>query len=441
MTYSNQRTLRILRNIMSILNLIIVLFYGTVILLTTRYIIFSQLARDFLDNIAYLPYHPLQVFFGSLCLYGILNFIMYGRNEKIQAHKYINIFYSALEIMVSFALIYSIYMGYNGILFLVFCDCIFHIKDGRYSKWFMLILVVVYLLSSYDVFSVMFPMVSVNNYFRVYGANISGMFMMGKASLETLNIILFISFVIVYLTDEIQENKHISEELDMIHQVNKELQNYAAITEKIGESNERKRLAREIHDTLGHALTGIAAGIDACIAMIDINPQATKKQLEVISKVVRQGIKDVRNSLNKLRPGALEEHSFKEAIEHMINEFSSVSDLTIELNYQIKNIDFEKTTEDILFRIIQECITNALRHGHATYVCINVYQEQSNLYLKIQDNGIGCQDIQYGFGLTQMKERVAIINGEVYFSGNDGFLTIVKIPIQGGEKYGETSHS
>ena len=74
------------------------------------------------------------------------------------------------------------------------------------------------------------------------------------------------------------------------------------LPKKIGENNERKRLAREIHDTLGHALTGIAAGVDACIAMIDQNPKATKAQLQVISKVVRQGIKDVRNSLNKLRP-------------------------------------------------------------------------------------------------------------------------------------------
>ena len=360
---------------------------------------------------------------------------MYGRNENVVTHKHMNIFYSVIELIVSFALIYSIYMGYNGILFLVFCDCIFHLKDGRYSKWFMMILVIVYLISSYDVFSAMFPMVSVNDYFQVYGSNISGVFMIVKACLETINIILFISFMIVYLADEIQENEHISEELNMINQVNKELQNYAAITEKIGENNERKRLAREIHDTLGHALTGIAAGIDACLAMIEINPQATKQQLEVISKVVRQGIKDVRNSLNKLRPGALEEHSFKEAIERMIDEFSSVSDLTIELNYQLNNIDFEKNKEDILFRIIQECITNALRHGHATEVKINMHYDKNFLHLKIKDNGIGCDDVHFGFGLTQMKERLAMINGEVHFDGHQGFLTEVTLPRKERDKH------
>ena len=98
------------------------------------------------------------------------------------------------------------------------------------------------------------------------------------------------------------------------------------MSEKIAEDKERKRLAREIHDTLGHALTGIAAGVDACIAMIDINPEATKKQLMVISKVVRQGIVDVRNSLNKLRPGALEQHGFKGAIENMIEDMDKIDE-------------------------------------------------------------------------------------------------------------------
>ncbi|WP_418555492.1 histidine kinase dimerization/phosphoacceptor domain-containing protein [Longibaculum muris] len=73
---------------------------------------------------------------------------------------------------------------------------------------------------------------------------------------------------------------------------------------KVGEKCERKRIAREIHDTLSHALTGIAAGTDACIAMIDINPIA-KKRLQVISRVEREGIGDVRNPLNKSRLGAL----------------------------------------------------------------------------------------------------------------------------------------
>ena len=326
-------------------------------------------------------------------------------------------------------------MGYNGIILLVFCDTVYRIQKDKPLKWFIIALIFIYFIANYDIFSNFFQIPSISHYFQVFDSTLRSSLFITKNLLETLNIVIFIMFMICYITDQIQEKENIEKELDMLNQVNKELKSYAAITEKIGESNERKRLAREIHDTLGHALTGIAAGIDACIVMIDINPQATKKQLETVSKVVRQGIGDVRNSLNKLRPGALEQHGLKRAIEKMIEEFSSVSDLKITLSYNIEKIDIENTKEDILFRIIQESITNALRHGGATQLDIQLFVSNNDLHLIIHDNGIGCQDIHYGFGLKQMQERVTIINGKIKFNGENGFLTEVCIPLEKGEVY------
>ena len=438
MNRSYFRSLTSLRTLMVLLNLVIVMFYGSIVLLTTKYIVQNNLARDFLDKISYIPHQPMFVFLGSIIMFGILIYIIYHRSENIIENKKMNIIYSGIEFVVCAIIIYLLYMGYNGIILLVFCDCIYHLKDDKYSKWLLAAMIIVYLFASYDVFSIVVPMTNIQQYMGVYDASVRGMLMIAKNILETCNILLFIVFIIVYIARQMEENENISKELSMIHQVNQELRNYAAVTEKIGENNERKRLAREIHDTLGHALTGIAAGVDACIAMIDINPTATKKQLQVVSRVVREGIGDVRNSLNKLRPGALEEHGLKGAIEKMIEEFSHVSDLVIDLNYQLEHIDFEKTKEDILFRVIQESITNALRHGGATHIDIDIYMDHDFLYLSIQDNGIGCEDIHYGFGLKQMSERVAIVNGTVEYDGHDGFLTIVKIPMQRGENYGES---
>ena len=206
MQYSYQRLLSFLRNAMTILNMLIVVFYGSVILLTTQYIVSTRLARDFLDRITYLPHQPIVAFFGSLMLYGIFIFIMYSRSEKVIAHKRLNFIYSFIEMIVSFTLIYFLYMGYNGILLLVFCDCIFHLRDGRYSKWFIWVLVVAYLISSYDVFSAIFPLTSINEYFQIYGSQINGIFMMSKSCLETLNMILFIAFMLLPLIDKIWED-------------------------------------------------------------------------------------------------------------------------------------------------------------------------------------------------------------------------------------------
>lgn len=429
------RSLSIMRTFMVFINFVIVLFYASVILLGTKYVVNNHLSRTFLDELSYIPNHPVKVFFYSIFLFAILAFIIYNYPTVIKNHYYLNISYSFIELFVCSLIIYCLYMGYNGIILLVFSDTVYRFQKDKSLKWLIATLIFIYFIASYDVFSSLFKMPNVLQYFEVFGSTVKGNLYMAKNLLETLNIVVFISFMIAYIANQIQEKENVEKELNMIHQVNRELKNYAAVTEKIGESNERKRLAREIHDTLGHALTGIAAGVDACIAMIDMNPQATKQQLEVISKVVRQGIVDVRNSLNKLRPGALEQHGLKVAIEKMIEEFSSVSDLTIHFDYDLEKIDFENTKEDILFRIIQESITNSLRHGGANVVDIHMSIIDNALHLTIQDNGVGCDCIHYGFGLKQMQERVDIINGKVNFDGSHGFLTEVVIPLQEGEKY------
>lgn len=169
--------------------------------------------------------------------------------------------------------------------------------------------------------------------------------------------------------------------------------------------------------------------------MIDIDPALTKQQLMVVAKVVREGIGDVRRSLNKLRPGALDEHTLKEAIQKMIQEFSEVSDVKIDFDYRLEKIDFENTKEDIIFRIVQESITNALRHGHANTILIRIYQKDSNLEIYIKDNGIGCNEIKKGYGLKQMQERVAILNGTLEYNGKDGFVIKIVIPMKEGENY------
>ena len=329
----------------------------------------------------------------------------------------------------------SLYFSYNGIIYLIFCDALFRFKENKYVKWLTIPLSLLLIISNYDFFNTLFPLVNADAYFEVYTSTTRGLLQVGINFLDIINLLFFILFLMIYIANEVQENERMTQELIMVHQVNHELENYAAVSEKIAEDKERKRLAREIHDTLGHALTGIAAGVDACIAMIDINPEATKKQLMVISKVVRQGIVDVRNSLNKLRPGALEQHGFKGAIENMIEEFTRGSDLTFSLDYRLDKVDFENTKEDILFRVIQESVTNAVRHGDATHIDISLYIEDNSLYLKIQDNGQGCEEIHYGFGLKQMKERLGMINGKVAYDGHHGFLTIVTIPLQEGELY------
>lgn len=428
-------SLKRIRTMMMSWNFIMIITYAVIFMFSTNYIIMNNLSRDFLSSLNYIPENPGLIFFKTLILYCITLIIMNFFDHRVKEYPFENILFLSLETILGFLIMKSLYFIYNGIIYLIFCDALFRFKENKYVKWLTIPLSLLLVISNYDFFSALFPLVNASAYLDVYTSTTRGLLQVGINFLDIINLLFFILFLMIYIANEVQENERMTQELIMVHQVNHELENYAAVSEKIAEDKERKRLAREIHDTLGHALTGIAAGVDACIAMIDINPQATKKQLMVISKVVRQGIVDVRNSLNKLRPGALEQHGFKGALENMIEEFTSVSDLTITLDYRLDKVDFENTKEDILFRVIQESITNAVRHGDATHVDISLYIEDNSLYLKIQDNGQGCEEIHYGFGLKQMTERLAMINGKVAYDGHHGFLTIVTIPMQEGELY------
>ena len=428
-------SLKRIRTFMMSWNFFMITCYAMIFMFSTNYIIANNLSRDFLSSLNYIPEDPGLIFFETLILFSCVIVLMNFFDHRVKEYPFENLLFLSIETILGFFIMKSLYFSYSGIIYLIFCDALFRFKENKYVKWLTIPLSLLLIISNYDFFSTLFPLVNADAYFEVYTSTTRGLLQVGINFLDIINLLFFILFLMIYIANEVQENERMTQELIMVHQVNHELENYAAVSEKIAEDKERKRLAREIHDTLGHALTGIAAGVDACIAMIDINPEATKKQLMVISKVVRQGIVDVRNSLNKLRPGALEQYGFKGAIENMIEEFTSVSDLTISLDYRLDKVDFENTKEDILFRVIQESVTNAVRHGDATHIDISLYIEDNSLYLKIQDNGQGCEEIHYGFGLKQMKERLGMINGKVAYDGHHGFLTIVTIPLQEGELY------
>lgn len=419
----------IVKNTMFILNVIIVLFYVAVIAITTKYIIGNDLARSFLDKVMYMPTAPVYIISGSVGLLLCLAYCVYYREFNNIRNKTINYLYSLLEVVISVILIFLIYLSYNGIILFVFCDCMYHLKKGLKYQVLLVALGLIYLLANYEIVTYFYPLVNIEEYFLVYDASIRNCLIIIKRLLEGFNIILFIIFMIIYILKQIQENEYISKKLSMVAMINKKMQKYVIVTEKFGEKNERKRLARELHDTIGHALAGMAVGIDACITMIDKNPQLAKAQLKIISKAIRKGMKDVRNSLNKMRPDFLQQYRLKEAIEKMKEEISDVTDLKINLNYQIDETGFDTKIEDILFRVIQESITNSIRHGLATVVDIDIYKENNLLCLKIKDNGKGCKAINYGFGLKQMVERVSQIRGDINFYSENGFTTEIKIPL------------
>ena len=164
------------------------------------------------------------------------------------------------------------------------------------------------------------------------------------------------------------------------------------------------------------------------MVLIDIDPEAAKKQLSKVSSAVKQGLVDIRKTLNQIRPDALQNYTLEASLKKMLQEYSDISHLKINFNYQWGNVDFEKTTELVIFRVIEETVTNALRHGHASAIDVKCQIVNNNYQIKISNNGSTTDKLTPGYGLTQMKERVAIINGTMKIITSPVFTIIVNIP-------------
>ena len=419
-----------------VINLVAIVYNASIYLFATNYVAAKGFSHSLLERLDAIPGSPSLIFWVSISLYACLLLVMYYRERH---PNQLSVYDKAtiIEILLMLVIFSVLHSSYNGLILLVFADIFYGSKEFNSSKdkkyWFSFIILSfgMLLLSNYDLMSLFIKLPSLDTYIRFYPESVRLLLLFGKNFLYSLNIVVFMISLLFYILSAITERHRIEEELRMTSQANRELNSYLALSEKIAEDRERKRIAREIHDTLGHALTGISAGIDAVKVLVDIDTNRAKEQLNNVSVVVRDGIRDVRGSLNKMRPGALENNTLKEALIKIIREYEAISNLEIHLCYEWDNIDLDIAKEDIVFRVIQESITNSVRHGHAKTIWIELLEEESYV-MTIQDDGVGFDELHYGYGLKQMQERLMIIGGSVRFENRDGFYTHIEIPKIGG---------
>ena len=419
-----------------VINLVAIVYNASIYLFATNYVAAKGFSHSLLERLDAIPGSPSLIFWVSISLYACLLLVMYYRERH---PNQLSVYDKAtiIEILLMLVIFSVLHSSYNGLILLVFADIFYGSKEFNSSKdkkyWFSFIILSfgMLLLSNYDLMSLFIKLPSLDTYIRFYPESVRLLLLFGKNFLYSLNIVVFMISLLFYILSAITERHRIEEELRMASQANRELNSYLALSEKIAEDRERKRIAREIHDTLGHALTGISAGIDAVKVLVDIDTNRAKEQLNNVSVVVRDGIRDVRGSLNKMRPGALENNTLKEALIKIIRVYEAISNLEIHLRYEWDNIDLDIAKEDIVFRVIQESITNSVRHGHAKTIWIELLEEESYV-MTIQDDGVGFDELHYGYGLKQMQERLMIIGGSVRFENRDGFYTHIEIPKIGG---------
>lgn len=229
----------------------------------------------------------------------------------------------------------------------------------------------------------------------------------------------------------ISRQQHLAQNLHHYRQrLEAELAARRALAEKLiyTEEDTRKSLARELHDEIGQNITAIQ--IQSQLVKRARDPAQTQAAASQINDLARRIHHSTRQLLRQLRPPALDELSFKEALHHLLNEFAFAErGIRCRFDYRLTATPESETVRFTLYRLLQELLNNVCKHADASEVAIALYQQGTLLRLEVKDNGIGISpDKMAGFGIQGMRERVSALGGELTLESQRGTRVIVNLP-------------
>ncbi|WP_143405214.1 sensor histidine kinase [Eubacterium sp. An3] len=422
--------------IMKNLNLLAVLFLAGVMAASIHGHIQAGTSMDFMMTARGFTWAGWKIIVMAAGLYAACLLVMSMQSDSA-AGLIIKI---SVEIILGFLVSYVLGFGYMGVILLILADTMKYFPKSKLKFPVAVVISFIYLFINYEFMSVYFDVIPLSVYLDYFQSDARALMAGLQNALTSLNTFVFLVYMIFLLWAQLDEkerilslNRQLNEANSELQKANLQLEKYAEEKEQMVATRERNRLAREIHDTLGHALTGIITGTEASIALMDVAPDMAKEQLKVIAEVARQGITDVRRSVKALRPDALEKYDLEKAIYNIVEDMRNVSNIDIDYQCHTSLNGFNNDEEEIIYRIVQESITNAIRHGHATAISIDISRRYGTLIVRIADNGVGCADVKKGFGLHHMEERLNLLQGSLHYSGDRGFTIEARIPIRWGE--------
>jgi signal transduction histidine kinase len=223
----------------------------------------------------------------------------------------------------------------------------------------------------------------------------------------------------------LQENQY---QYQLIHQQNKVLEQYANQIEHQTLVEERNRVARELHDTVGHTFTSVIMGMDAVSYLIEASPQKAMERLEILRKVTRKGLEEVRRSIHQMAPEG-DDLLLSLQLAGLANEFALHTGTKVLVETRGIEYELPKQTKLTFIRCLQESLTNAKRHGSASSIHVVLHFHTNRAELSIEDDGAGTNEFKAGFGITSMQERISALQGMLHVKSASGQGTRVNCSI------------
>jgi len=262
-------------------------------------------------------------------------------------------------------------------------------------------------------------------------------------------VLLGVTLILAFTTTLLAEvQRHREGELkavnQQLHQANRKLTEQAALVEEISASRERTRLARELHDTLAHSLSGTAVQLQAVGTLLSVDPHAAGQELKSAQAQIKQGLVESRRAIGALRATPLTELGLAEALRVRVVDVGErlglVTTINIEISPDIDHAHHSALLTQTLYRIADEALLNVEKHAYARHVCCTLRQSEEQIELSIVDDGRGFggareqdDDLESGhYGILGMRERADMIGGELQIKDDidEGTQVCLRIPLK-----------
>jgi signal transduction histidine kinase len=196
---------------------------------------------------------------------------------------------------------------------------------------------------------------------------------------------------------------------------------------------ERRRIAREVHDELGQSLTGLKIDLAWVRSKVIGLDERIAEKVDSMDRQVAETLSAVQRISSELRPGILDALGLSAAVEWLVRDFEKRTDIRCQLSIEPEEISVGATPAIDIFRILQESLTNVARHSKASSVRVRLHLTEKDVQLLVVDNGVGISDehvsSRESIGLIGMRERVQVSGGSLRIHGLPGEGTLVRAAI------------
>lgn len=229
--------------------------------------------------------------------------------------------------------------------------------------------------------------------------------------------------------------QRVEKQSQQLMQVNRQVSDYANQVYDLATAEERNRIAGEIHDTVAHRLTALVVQLQAARRRVNLDGdvQDILSNLEVCEALARESLEEVRFSVRAIRRRKSDVEGI-DILRRLVGEYATLTSMDIRFQAALSVSALPTQILAVLYRVLQEALTNAQRHGRATQVQVMLERLGLHLVLEIRDNGRGAVVNSPGFGLSSMRDRVNQLGGYIITESmpGQGFTLRLKLPVWEG---------